>query len=69
MSDMADRKFDYEEPRLTERQKRLDAEDVYWCGSERLELCKFKGCYGTPENGDYCGIHERTQSVPTVGEK
>jgi hypothetical protein len=25
------------------------------------QVCKFKGCYGTTEGGDWCGVHERTQ--------
>jgi hypothetical protein len=42
MADLADRQFDYEEPRLTERQKRLDAEDIYWCGREALIVTTHK---------------------------
>lgn len=35
----------------------------------RMALCLFKGCYGTAENGGYCGVHQRTQSALSAGEK
>ena len=35
MADMADRQFDYEEPAITEVQRRRNTEDAYWCGQQR----------------------------------
>jgi len=32
----------------------------------QLTICLFKGCYGTAEEGGYCGVHQRGREAEPV---
>ena len=35
---------------------------------EQLTLCLFKGCYGTAEDGGYCGLHQFARAALAAGK-
>lgn len=37
--------------------------------NEQMTICLFRGCYGTAENGGYCGLHQRTHSSLSAEEQ